>query len=197
MSSTVTEHRFPNGAVLDLVQGDLTEAQLEAIVNAANSHLQHGGGLAGAIVRRGGRRIQEESDAWVRENGPARFDQPAITGAGGLPCEAVIHAVGPVWGEGDEDRKLSVAVRSALDLASRRGFTSLGLPAISTGLYGFPVERAAPIILEAIASFFAATPQSSVKLVAVTLFDRTTLAVFEDAFRRRFEASEPPSTGRR
>ncbi|HSR46601.1 MAG TPA: macro domain-containing protein [Anaerolineales bacterium] len=192
MSRTVLEYRFPDGALLALVQGDLTEVQLEAIVNAANPQLQHGGGLAGAIARRGGKSIQRESNAWVREHGPARFDRPAITGAGDLPCRAVIHAVGPIWGEGDEDRKLAVAVQSSLALASQRGFSSLGMPAISTGVYGFPVQRAAPIVLEAIAAFFAASPNSPVRHVEVTLFDGPTLAVFEDAFRARFTTVNPP-----
>lgn len=192
MSRRITEHHFPSGAVLGLVQGDLTQARLDAIVNAANPQLQHRGGLAGAIIRRGGKSIQMESDAWVAQNGPARTDRPAVTGAGNLPCDAVIHAVGPVWGEGDEDRRLATAVRSSLDLASQRGFNSLGLPAISTGIYGFPIERAAPIILEAIASFFTSMPHTPLKRVAVTLFDGPTLAVFEDAFRTRFKAGRPP-----
>jgi O-acetyl-ADP-ribose deacetylase (regulator of RNase III) len=182
MSRAVAEHHFPDGAVLALIHGDLTESRLSAIVNAANPRLQHGGGLAAAIARRGGPRIQEESDAWVRRNGPAAPGRPAITGAGDLPCRAVIHAVGPVWGEGDEDHKLDLAVRSSLELAAARGFVGLGLPAISTGIYGFPVERAAPIILGAIADFFRLAPKTSLQRVEVMLFDQPTLEVFERAF---------------
>lgn len=191
MSQTVAEHHFPGGAVLALVQGDLTEARLSAIVNAANPHLQHGGGLAAAIVRRGGPRIQQESDEWVRRNGPAAPGRPAITGAGSLPCGAVIHAVGPVWGEGGEDRKLALAVRSALELASANGFVSLGLPAISTGIYGFPVERAAPILLGAIVDYFASDPSTSLNRVEVTLFDTPTLDVFTHAFAAHFPTQHP------
>ena len=84
---------------LRLVQGDITERDTDAIVNAANSFLQHGGGVAGAISRRGGLVIQRESDAWVSEHGPVSHAEPAVTWGGSLPCRYVIHAVGPVWGE--------------------------------------------------------------------------------------------------
>jgi len=192
MSPVLAEHRFENEGVLALVQGDLTEARLDAIVNAANSRLQHGGGLAGAIARRGGPSIQQESDAWVRQNGPARYDRPAVTGAGQLACRYVIHAVGPVWGEGDEDRKLSLAVRASLETAASMELTSLGLPAISTGIFGFPKVRAAPIILEAIAEFFTAHPATGLKRVDLVLLDEPTLQVFQEAFARRFPDSTLP-----
>ena len=114
MATPVTQFTLPSGQTLALYHGDLTEEKVDAIVNAANEHLAHGGGVAGAIVRRGGREIQEESYAWVRQHGPAGHDKPALTGAGKLPCKAVIHAVGPMWGAGDEDRKLRAAYTSAL-----------------------------------------------------------------------------------
>lgn len=192
---SIASHTFSGGAVLALVQGDLTQATLEVIVNAANPHLVHGGGLAAAIARRGGPRIQKESDDWVRKNGPAAPGHPALTGSGDLPCRAVIHAVGPVWGEGDEDRKLALAVRSSLDLAAVHGFTSLGLPAISTGTYGFPLERAAPIVLDAVADHFEANPDSVLKRVELTLIDSPTLDVFQRAFTERFSPQASPASG--
>ena len=196
MSPVLAQHRLAKGAVLALVQGDLTEARLDAIVNAANGQLQHGGGLAGAISRRGGPSIQQESDAWVQQNGLARYDRPAVTGAGRLPCRYVIHAVGPVWGEGDEDHKLSLAISVSLETAASMELTSLGLPAISTGIFGFPKARAAPIILEAIAAFFAAHPAAGLKRVELVLLDQPTLQIFQEAFAQRFPDSTltpPPS----
>src|SRR3990172_841662 len=189
MSPILAEHRLAKEAVLALVQGDLTEARLDAIVNAANGQLQHGGGLAGAIARRGGPSIQHESDAWVRQNGLARYDRPAVTGAGRLPCRYVIHAVGPVWGEGDEDRKLTLAVRSALETAASLSMTSLGLPAISTGIFAFPKPRAAALTFDAIAQFFSAHPTGSLKRVELVLFDQPTLQVFLEPFAQRFPES--------
>src|SRR5690349_17761204 len=102
MAERIAAYTLPNGTVIALERGDLTEATVDAIVNAANAHLQHGGGVAGAIVRRGGRVIQDESDAWVRANGNAGHARPALTGAGSLPAKAVIHAVGPVWRGGGQ-----------------------------------------------------------------------------------------------
>lgn len=183
------EHVFADGvSTLTLLQGDLTTRPLDAIVNAANAQLQHGGGLAAAIARRAGPTLQQESDAWVARHGPARHDRPAVTGAGRLPCRYVIHAVGPVWGEGDEDRKLETAVRSALEAANALGLASLGLPAISTGIFGFPKERAAPITLDAIAGFFERERERSLRRVEVVLFDAPTFDVFRRAFGTRFGA---------
>lgn len=184
--TTIVEHVFPSGAVLVLIQADLTASKLDAIVNAANAQLQHGGGLAAAIARRGGPSIQDESDAWVRQNGLARHDRPAVTGAGRLPCRYVIHAVGPVWGEGDEDRKLSLAVRTALETAASLRLTSLGLPAISTGIFSFPKARAAAITIDAGAAYLGAHPDSSLRRVELVLFDAASLEVFQDALALRF-----------
>jgi O-acetyl-ADP-ribose deacetylase (regulator of RNase III) len=179
-------HEFPSTHICLLVQGDITAEEVDAIVNAANSRLLHGGGVAGAIVRRGGYVIQEESDAWVREHGEAGHDRPAVTGAGSLPCRAVIHAVGPVWGSGGEDEKLRAAVRSALEAAGERGFESLSLPAISTGIFGFPKERGARIILQAVEDFAAGQPGSGPHEIRVTILDTPTLGVFRKEFDRRW-----------
>ncbi len=190
MPNVVAEQPLPNGAILRLVHGDLTEESVDAIVNAANAQLNHGGGVAGAIVRRGGHSIQTDSDEWVLRHGPAGHDHPALTSAGRLPSRYVIHAVGPVWGEGDEDVKLATAVTSSLALAADQEFDSLALPAISTGIFGFPKARGARVILDAIVAFFAAHPSSSLRQVRITLIDEPTVRVFEDEFRRRWPAIE-------
>ncbi len=190
MAHVIREVPLTTARILRLVHGDLTEEAVDAIVNAANAHLQHGGGVAGAILRRGGRSIQDESDRWVRTHGAAGPDHPALTGAGALPCRAVIHAVGPVWGEGDEDRKLAAAVTSALALATAEGFRSVSLPAISTGIFGFPKARGAQVILQAVLDFIAATPATTLAEVRITIIDAPTLDVFRAEFERRWPPGE-------
>jgi putative ATPase len=186
MSTLIASLSLPSGQSLVLYHGDLTEERVDAIVNAANARLAHGGGVAGAIVRRGGHVIQHESDEWVKNNGPAAHDRPALTGAGKLPCQFVIHAVGPMWqgGARNEDANLRAAYTSSLELAHAQGLRSLAFPSLSTGIFGFPVERAAPIALQAALDFCAAVgPDSPVREIRFTIIDAPTVEVF----RREFE----------
>ena len=184
MAARVHELRLPSGQTLILEHGDLTEAQVDAIVNAANSGLAHGGGVAGAIVRRGGHIIQEESDEWVRRHGPAGHDRPALTGAGSLPAKAVIHAVGPVWhgGAQGEPANLRAAYTSALELAGAQSFGSVAFPSISTGIFGFPVAQGASIALQAARDYCAGHPDSSVREIRFVIIDGPTVQVFAAAF---------------
>lgn len=190
MTQVVAEHTLPTGQLLRLIHGDLTEEKVDAIVNAANTQLMHGGGVAGAIVRRGGEEIQLESDAWVLEHGSVQHAKPAITGAGRLPCRFVIHAVGPVWGEGQEDEKLSMAVAGALRLADERDFQSLSLPAISTGIFGFPKDRGAQVILNTLMDYFDANQTSSLKEIRLTLIDEPSVRIFREEFLRLSSGGE-------
>jgi len=135
--STIDELRLYNDKTIRLVKGDITERNVDTIVNAANSHLKHGAGVAGAIVRKGGSIIQQESD----KIGYVQVGSAVITTSGKLPCNAVIHTVGPRMGEGNEDSKLRKAVQSSLKLASDQGFKSISMPAISSGIFGFPKDR--------------------------------------------------------
>ncbi|NUQ02196.1 MAG: macro domain-containing protein [Armatimonadetes bacterium] len=191
MSRRVCCFTTPQGVRLAVHDGDLTTETVDAIVNAANSHLAHGGGVAGAIVRRGGQAIQDESDAWVREHGPVPTGQAALTGAGTLACRAVIHAVGPIWRTGDvEPAQLRSAVLNALALAAAEGFESVALPAISSGIFGFPKERCASVLVEAALEFSGAA--GSVREIRFTNFDRPTVEIFAEEFARRFgERLEP------
>ena len=182
MNTVLYEFSLPSGHTIQLVHGDLTQERVDAIVNAANAQLQHGGGVAGAILHQGGGIIQTESDAWVRQHGPVSNAEPAYTSAGKLPCRYVIHTVGPVWGEGQEDDKLSAAVLGSLRLADQLKLASIALPGISTGIFGFPKPRAARLILNAILSYFAGYPASGLTLVRLTLFDSPTLSAFEEAW---------------
>src|SRR3990172_3784030 len=150
MNTVLKERILPTGQNLQIVQGDITTEEVDAIVNAANEHLQHGGGVAWAISKRGGPAIQKESDEWIRTMGAVGHAHPAWTSGGLLPSKYVIHAVGPVWGDGDEDVKLSDAMTGSLRVADELKLSSIALPAISTGIFGFPKDRAARIIFSSI-----------------------------------------------
>jgi O-acetyl-ADP-ribose deacetylase (regulator of RNase III) len=139
-----------NDTVLELVQGDITALDTDAIVNAANEYLAHGGGVAGVISRKGGPAIQQESDGWVRQHGRVRTGSAAITSGGRLKARHVIHAVGPVYdGSPRSAELLASAVRAALEMADAHGLKSIALPAISTGIFGYPMEPAAGVMLRA------------------------------------------------
>lgn len=182
-------HGLPGGQRLEVVWGDITDEHVDAIVNAANSHLMHGGGVAAAILHRGGRVIEEESLEWVKQHGLVSHAEPAHTSAGKLPCRFVIHAVGPVWGSGDEDHKLEQAITGSLKQAEQLELKSIAIPPISTGIFGFPRERAAKVILEAIYQYFKITPESRLNLVRLTILDRPTLAVFLKEFRHIIQSN--------
>jgi len=126
-----------------VVEGDIALLDVEAVVNAANTHLRLGGGVAGAIRTRGGPAIQEECDRLA----PIEVGEAVITGGGNLKAKYIIHAVGPVNGEGDEEAKLARATLSSLQIASDRKILSLAFPAISTGIYRFPLQKCSQIML--------------------------------------------------
>lgn len=125
------------GRSLELIEGDITEMDTDAIVNAANDRLILGGGVAGAIARKGGPQIQAECD----RIGGTFVGGAAITTGGRLKARHVIHAVGPRLGEGNEDEKLTNATRNSLKVADENGLESIAFPAISTGIFGFPIRR--------------------------------------------------------
>ena len=170
MNEILLEHLLPNNKIFQIVQGDITAEKVDAIVNAANNQLQHGGGVAWTISRRGGDIIQRESREWIQESGEVSHTQPAYTSAGDLPCRYVIHAVGPIWGDGDEDAKLADAITGSLRVASDLGLASVSLPAISTGIFGFPKERAAKIIFSFVESYFTQNVDASLKQVRLILY---------------------------
>jgi O-acetyl-ADP-ribose deacetylase (regulator of RNase III) len=181
MNTVLKEQTLSTGQTLQIVQGDITIEEVDAIVNAANEHLQHGGGVAWAISKRGGPAIQQESNEWARTKGTVSHAHPAWTSGGLLPARYVIHAVGPVWGEGDEDAKLSAAVSGSLSLTDELGLKSVAFPAISTGIFGFPKERAAKVILETIATYFEENTSSEIDIVRLVLFDQSTVDAFLQA----------------
>ena len=186
MAEVAFEHTLPGGQILRVVRGDITEEQSAAIVNAANEHLAHGGGVAGAIARRGGPSIQHESSEWVREHGLVHTGSAAITGAGTLPAQAVIHAVGPVWGSGDEETRLASAIRSALQLADEHNLASISIPGVSSGIFGGPKDVCARTIVQAALNHIAAHPDTVLAEVRFCNIDAETTAAFTTAAQELF-----------
>ncbi len=182
MNQTLRGRTLPTGQKLEVARGDITIEQVDAIVNAANERLAHGGGLAAVIARAAGPGIEEESRNWVKKHGQVPHGRPAYTGGGRLPARFVIHAVGPVWGSGQEDAKLADAVRGSLARADELGLESIALPAISTGIFGFPKARAARVLFRAIEAYFAAAGDSGLRSMRVVLFDQPTVEAFIAAF---------------
>jgi O-acetyl-ADP-ribose deacetylase (regulator of RNase III) len=156
---------------ISVVQGDITQMAVDAIVNAANNSLLGGGGVDGAIHAAAGPGLLAET----RTLGGCPTGEARITGGYNLPAKWVVHTVGPVWrgGDNDEDALLASAYRNSLKLADEQGVRTIAFPSISTGAYGFPLERAARIALREISDFLAAGPQSVEQVVLVAYGERT------------------------
>ena len=167
--------RAVQGKAIRLVQGDLTELAVDAIVNAANASLVLGGGVAGAIRTKGGPSIQEECN----RIGGTTVGQAVVTGAGNLKARYVIHAVGPRYGEGNEDEKLRGATVNSMKRATEKGMRSIALPAISTGIFGFPKDRCAEIMLHAARSYLE-TEETSLNEVIFCLWSKEDLDLFSN-----------------
>jgi O-acetyl-ADP-ribose deacetylase (regulator of RNase III) len=173
-----------NGRTLELVMGDITQQDVDAIVNAANSRLAGGGGVDGAIHRAGGPSIMEETRRQYPDGCPT--GAAVITAGGNLKAKYVIHAVGPVWNGGTrgEETLLSMAYRTALELAADRACRSVALPALSTGAYRYPMEGAARVALVTAADFLRGLDDSGpLALIRFVLFSEEALTAFADAMR--------------
>lgn len=167
---------------IELVKGDITELDVDCIVNAANSMLKMGGGVAGAIRRKGGQKIQDECDEIIAKGGPLPVGGAAITSGGNLKAKYVIHAVGPVYGEGDEERKLRDAVLNSLRLAEQHGISSIAFPAISTGAFGLPKKICAETMIPAAISYVKGG--TGIKRIIFCLYDDETFNIFREALER-------------
>lgn len=166
--------------MLELLRGDITRQSTDAIVNAANSELAPGGGVAGAIHSAAGETFTEECRQLRAKSGRLATGKAIATGAGKLRVRHVIHTVGPVWHGGDKGEPAALAgcYRESIRVADELGLTSISFPSISTGIFGYPVEEAAPVALAAVREAMRAARY--VKLVRFVLFDEATL----DAYRR-------------
>ncbi|UCC58431.1 MAG: macro domain-containing protein [Candidatus Bathyarchaeum sp.] len=162
-----------NETVLELTQGDITDQTTDAIVNAANAALQMGGGVAGAIRRKGGPKIQEECN----KIGGTHVGGAAITTGGNLKAKYVIHAVGPRHGEEHEDAKLKDATLNSLILAEQKNLKSIAFPAISTGIFGFPKDRCATIMLSTAIAYLEGP--TNLEKVVYCLYDQKTFEIFK------------------
>jgi O-acetyl-ADP-ribose deacetylase len=166
---------------ITLVQGDITEQDVDAVVNAANSTLMGGGGVDGAIHRKGGPAILQECKAIRSQRYPEGLPtgQAVATTAGDLPARWVIHTVGPVYAKGEDRSGLLASCHTeSLRVADELGARSVAFPAISTGVYGYPVEEAAPVAVEA-----ARRSQTQVEDIRFVLFDQATHQAFEQALK--------------
>jgi O-acetyl-ADP-ribose deacetylase (regulator of RNase III) len=174
------------GKRIELAEGDITSERTDAVVNAANSALMAGSGVDGAIRRAGGPEIDAACAAIRRKEGPLETGQAVATTAGQLPARHVIHTVGPVYRGGDEGEAalLARAYQNALRVADELGLASISFPAISTGVYGYPVEEAASVAIRAVGE--ALPGCRSVSLARFVLFDRGSLDAYEEAARQVF-----------
>ena len=164
---------------IELIEGDITELSTDAIINAANARLILGGGVAGAIKRKGGPKIQEE----CYKIGGTFVGGAVITTGGNLKAKYIIHAVGPQMGEGDEDNKLKNATLNSLKVADENKLKSIGFPAISTGIFGFPLQRCAEIMLTNTISYIT-SEKTGLEKVVFCLFGQKAL----DSFKNNLKA---------
>ena len=183
--------RAISGVTLRLVQGDITNEAVDAVVNAANSGLMGGGGVDGAIHRRGGPAIKEACKRIRRDQYPEGLPtgQAVITTGGDLPARHVIHTVGPVWHGGDrgEPGLLADAYHNSMEQARQHGLRMVAFPSISTGIYGFPIERAAPIALGTVADAVRRHP-AAFDEVRFILFSAADYATYQHALGALAEA---------
>lgn len=172
------------GKVVEVLQGDITKVRADGIVNAANEGLRGGGGVDGAIHRAGGPAIMAE----CRKIGRCPTGSAVVTTGGDLPAEYVIHTVGPVWGGGDgrERDLLRSAYQSSLKLANERGLASIAFPSISTGVYGFPIEEACSVAVEAVLDHLGGT--TTLNKVIFVLFSKADYDVYVSRLKSVLEA---------
>jgi len=176
-------------AKLYVTQGDITRQSTNAIVNAANSGLMGGGGVDGAIHRAGGPTILQECKQIVARQGRLPTGKAVITAAGNLKAKYVIHTVGPVWHDGSkgEPELLASAYRESLKTAAESNLTSVSFPSISTGAYGYPIDRAARVALDAVIAFLGKS-DTSLREVVFVLFDSRAMEAYSSALREMAEA---------
>lgn len=172
-----------NGHTLTLVEGDITDQTTDAIVNAANQHLQLGSGVAGAVRTKGGPSIQRECD----EIGHCPVGGAVITTGGNLKAPYVIHAVGPFGSDPDADAKLASATQSSLQVAEENGLKSIAFPAISSGVFSFPIDRCAQVMLSAVIAYFR-RPEAVLERVVFCLLGQRAYQVFADELQRQMAA---------
>ncbi len=174
------EYRI-NNSKIKIVKDDITNQSTDAIVNAANANLILGGGVAGAIRIKGGPSIQEQCNIIA----PINVGDAAITSGGNLKARRVIHAVGPRMGEGNEDYKLNMATKRSLLLADKHSLKSIAFPAISTGIFGYPIERCAQIMTNTVIEYLKTN--TSIEMVIFCLFSENDYNIFSNVLEGEFK----------
>ncbi len=164
---------------IQIIQGDILTLDVDAIINPSNKYLQHGGGLAGQIVRRGGYSIQRESDRLA----PIDVGSSVITEGGNLVAKYIIHTVGPTMGEGDEDDKFKSAIRSILELATEKRLERIAIPAISTGIFRYPIQRCAENMISTIMQF-CKNNETSIKEIFICLYENNKFKIFNSNYKK-------------
>eukprot|EP01091_Cochliopodium_minus_P014577 TRINITY_DN4973_c0_g1_i1.p1 TRINITY_DN4973_c0_g1~~TRINITY_DN4973_c0_g1_i1.p1 ORF type:complete len:206 (-),score=61.64 TRINITY_DN4973_c0_g1_i1:70-687(-) len=172
-----------NNTVIQVRMGDLTEEKVDVIVNAANCKLDHMSGVAGKIVEKGGHSIQTESNSYVFKNGELFTGEVVETGAGKLPCKSVFHAVGPIWNSSQIDHEedimqLQWCISNSLSKAEEKKYTSISIPAISSGIFGFPKELCAKILFEEAIKYVTENKNTVLREIRFTNFDLKTVDIF-------------------
>ena len=160
------------GGRFEVVRGNLLEEPVDAVVNAANGRLAHGGGVAGILSRAAGHALQEESDRIVQTRGTLATGSAVVTGAGELAFKGIVHAVGPRQGEGDEEALLVRALDAAFEQADAAGWRSLSFPAVSSGIFAVPLEVCARAYLKAVRHWLARAPAPALKTLRLCLRDQ-------------------------
>ena len=181
----IAREAYPGGRAFEVVVGDLLSEESDAIVNAANGRLAHGGGVAAAIARAAGPALQEEGDRIVAAGGEVDVGEAVVTTAGRLPFKGVIHAVGPHMGVGQEEDRLVQALGAAFRRAHERGWASVSFPAVSSGIFAVPLQVCARAYVRAVRGFFAAHPDTSLRTVRLCLFDGPLVGLVKGELSRR------------
>ncbi|MGM0640811.1 MAG: macro domain-containing protein [Thermotogota bacterium] len=166
-----------------LIKGDITQEKVDVIVNAANSTLSHGGGVAGVISKKAGPEFQKESNEYVQKYGKVKTGDVAVTSAGNLPCDYVIHTVGPIWYGGNKDERdyLYLAVYNSLKKAEEMELNSISLPCISAGIFGYPFDKAVKVYKDAVIDYLKKKP-NHLSEVRFVIYDNKNVDKFIDNF---------------
>jgi putative ATPase len=178
--------QFNDNQVLEIIQGDITKEETDAIVNAANGHLKHGGGVAGAIVRAGGESIQKQSDEYISENGPLNVSDVAVTGAGKMKVRYVIHVHGPKKSNENYKELLYKSFYNILSKGDELELSSISIPAVSSGIFGVPKKECARTFFKALLDYFEDNPASSMKVIRACNIDSETTRIFEEISKEYF-----------